>query len=880
VVAFGEESSLTRLLEDLRSEKSRREKSQREDLEKQKYVAAQLAAVVECESRQDYAGAIALIRNAAQRYGELPQLAEAQARIERVQRLQREQKEQRVTAAIAFIERELAAGNWANAIEYSRRGIEQFPDVSVFVRLADLARQKKREAAEKLVTQGRTDLAAGRLEMAEKLLQTELRPHLQEPLVEAFVIDIKRERARRDDEQLRQSEKGAYISAQLTAIGKCESRQELNAARELVRRALERYPEAAELLLAQTRIEQAWRANQEQQVAGTVAAIEQELARGNWAQAIEGSRQAREQFPREPAFARLGEAASQKKREAAERLVSQGRQELMAGRLENAERLVQNELAPHIQEPVVKAFVSDLKLSRARHDEERRRSEERSSYVSAQLAAIAKLESRREWHAGLELVRRALERYSQSPELLSAQTRIVQALRAEQEMGISESLSRIKQELASGNWQPAIEQAEAASRRYPEEGAFVTTLKQGLVLKQRYMDREVSRARSFLRDGDIDQAEYVLSSLQPHAREVAVKALSVEIKAEKARLSELQKAEQREREFISAQLQRVATLEHKQDFPAAIRAVRKALLTYPDAPELKEKLQALENAAESAAKVDQEFRSGQAVAQVRAPAGPRKRAFGIWASAGAVAVLLSVTVWMAVKPSPSPPAPIQVPDRKKGEEAQRQEQLRRSEEEARLNDQLRTKEDADAKRAKEQADTQRAKDLADAKRAKDQADAKRAKDQADAQRAKEQADAQRAKEQADAQRAKEQADAKRAKELADAKRAKEQADAQRAKEEAQQRDVEEKEATRPWHGAPRGSVTWRGSLQPSTEISIGPGSTASEGQLTGVWPRTEVEVYADPPVFVRSNLLTVTVRNNTGALIPRIELHWKAKHPE
>ena len=486
-------------------------------------------------------------------------------------------------------------GGWEDASQIVRSLLEETPaDPELLTHDRELGeeRQKHESAAAilRIAQNARLLISQNQPAEAVELLQTALRAYAGDPELAGAL--------KRAEDALQEQENGKYVASQLFAAGELERRQEWDRALACVLEARERFPYRPDLVEAEERIRAAMAdAERARKIAEEESSIQADLEAGNWSSAFARIEIGRETYPDQDLFRQLLEEGQRRRSDEINALVNEARQMLVAGQLDEAEKFLATHLVRYSGEPAVVAVADELEFERLRHEEVKRRDEEKKSYIATQLAAIAEFERNQDRHAALETVQSALQRYPNSSELSAAQQRIQAAVeRLERNRRIAEEAAGIERMLAEGDWPGALERIELANLQDPDDPAYLRLWIEAHRHKTKELDALIAQGRQLFSAADLDGADVLLRArYEVFSREAEFKSLFEEITRERARRDEALRKDHERQEFISSELARSAELESRGEYSPAVELIRKALQRFPADALLLQELQRLEN---------------------------------------------------------------------------------------------------------------------------------------------------------------------------------------------------------------------------------------------------------------------------------------------
>ena len=505
-----------------------------EEAEKRGFVASQLAAVAEFESRQDWPAALESVRIALEKYPDAGELFEAEQRI--LAATAHAERAHKVAAEELAIENDLQARKWNAAFARIQAAREIYPEDDVFRRLAEKAQLLRSQEVATLLQEAHKSLVAGQLDEAEKALRTELQPHAAEPAVRVFAEELAFEKLRREEVQRREVEKRKDIAAQLAAIGEYEQNQNWPAALEVVRKALHKHPHSSDLLAAQARIAASiQQLERDRQIAAEADSIERILKSGDWCTAMARIQQASVEYSNEAAFSQLLKEAQKQKSQDLNALLGTARQLVAAGDLDAADSTLQAGETRLSEDSEFKSLLAEIALRRGRRDRLVRVQQEKQIYIAGKLTRAAEHEARAERPQAAELIRKALQRYPADPALLEELQRLEDALRrVELDRRISAQVKAIERALEKGKWDAALNQVRKAETDFAGAPVFPQLRRQAEEKRQEEIEGLVAQARASLAAGELEPAEAALRKpLQPYAQEPLVTALANDIASER-----------------------------------------------------------------------------------------------------------------------------------------------------------------------------------------------------------------------------------------------------------------------------------------------------------------------------------------------------------
>jgi len=505
-----------------------------QEQEDNKYLQSQLSAASEAEHRQDWPRALACILEARERFPHRPELDEAEQRIQTA--IGAAERAKKVAAEKLSIEGDLKAHNWTSAFDRIQIAREAYPDEDLFPRLLEEGERSRNEEISALVREAREKLIAGQLEEAETFLNTRLERYAGEPAVQAVADELGFEKRRYEEAKRREEEKKSFINAQLAAIAELERAQNWPAALELLRSALQKYPNNSELSAAQQRIQAVVeRLQRDRRVAAEVPNIERMLAEGDWPAAIARIEEVNLQDPDEPVYLSLWIEAQRHKTKELDALIKQARQLSSAGDLDAAESLLRGRSAFFSKETEFTSLLAEIAKTRASRDEALRAEQEKQEFISHALARSAEFEARGEHAAAIDLMRKALQRFPADPGLSAELQRLEDAWREfERARKVNDAVKAIQGELEKRKWDAALALLKKADTDFPGEPVFAE-LRQ-LAQEKRKLEIEglVARARTHLAAAELEPAEALLHKpLQAYAQEPAVVSLAQDVATER-----------------------------------------------------------------------------------------------------------------------------------------------------------------------------------------------------------------------------------------------------------------------------------------------------------------------------------------------------------
>jgi predicted Zn-dependent protease len=485
---------------------------------------------------------------------------------------------------------------WQEALRVTSVLLEQHPDDPELLTHDRQLReeiQKQERAAARLrnVQSARALLDQGQPSQAIALLHTALKTYVDDAELGEL---LNRAKEAAQEQEVRQ-----YVAEQVLAATELEHREDWPAAAACIGRALERCPARPELIDAQRRIESArQRAERDARIDAERTAIEEHCQARNWGSALARIQIARDTFPEEESFLRLLEEVQRRRNAEIVTLLQEARKNLAAARLDDAEAALRTDLATYAGEPAVQAFAEELAFEKLRHEEVRRREEEKRNYIRAELAAIAERERDQDWTGALEIAHRALGRYPNSADLGAAARRIEDAIqRLEMERRIAAYAEATRRFLADGNWRAAAERLQKARADYPDQAAFSPLWNETQKQKSQELSALLAHARQLFSSGDLGAADAALREKSAaFSPEPAFDSLLAEIAQERARRDEAARKELEKQKYIADQLTASQQYELRKELSSAVELIRRALNRYPADPVLSRELKRLEDA--------------------------------------------------------------------------------------------------------------------------------------------------------------------------------------------------------------------------------------------------------------------------------------------
>jgi len=521
---YSAEPAVQAVADELGFEKRRHEESKRREEEKKNYINSQLAAIAEQERIQNWPAALEIVRSSLQRYPNNPDLSIAQQRVQAA--LEHLERERRVASEAERIERKLAEGDWPGAMARIEEVNLQDPDEPVYLSLWIEAQRHKTKELDALIKQARQLSSKGDLEAANSLLQSRSGFFSQEPEFNSLLAEIVKERTSRGEALRQDQEKQEFISHELARAAEFESRGELSAAIEVIRKALQKFPADPRLSTELQRLEKALREfERARKVNDSVKTIQGELEKGKWDAALALLQKAEVDFTDQPVFAQLRLLAQDKRQSEIDGLVARARAHLAAAELEPAEALLQKPLQAYADQRSVVLLAQDIAAEKFCRD--------REGLARKHIMA-------RRFEETARAIQEITDRMPERKSILDLQSTLADArLREQRDQILRERLGVAERSLRAGQYQDAIDRytsllVEFRGDAQAEKGLQAATKARDLDRKKR-LESEIVRLKKLRRSGAAQEVRSTASLLLEDQENPQVRELLAWAEAECAR---------------------------------------------------------------------------------------------------------------------------------------------------------------------------------------------------------------------------------------------------------------------------------------------------------------------------------------------------------